>query len=377
MTTADILQVAGTGATAVAAIAAWRATHFAQRSASDARIDQRKRATIEHIRQVQAEQASLRKELGRLDEEFDLEDGRRPNASQLATIWEHTAAGVNHGVFDVEVFNKLSGGAFLAVYRDCVRFIRLIRHQDTGFFDQIEALVDQVLVMRRLSGYRISRVTVDRCRRFGLDRNATRALRKHAGSGLKTYHELELLLIAEGIETEKSVISALTREQLYEVTVVPNPPAAEVLDLLSRSYDVDQTTVSGWLQSRPPTQRVVARKDRQVVACADVAPLDVKVQSGIGWSEAVANAPQGAIPDVSRLGQIIRLAVHPDHQGRDLGRLVLRQAIRTIEVSLQRVAVIGVVDDSGGALQLALSEGGRRFGRVNTEQGDSRAGVVF
>ena len=407
MKAGDLLQVLATLGTALSAYAAFRAASATRRAAEDSFLEQHQNATVQSVQSNRERARQLRLEIGSIR-------GRLPTDRDgdttfhlllnLIELWEHQAAGVNDGVLDVEVFNKMTGGLLLNVYRDYSTWIRSVRRDDPQIYDQLEALVDKLIVMRS-SGYVINRRVIRNFRHDGLTPFEISRLKSLIRENEYSYYELQGSLIEAGMEQEKNRITRLSRQRLgwvrpyeasheqqtvemfarvQESTSGMYPPR----DLLQAVYGRGQDGIRNWLSRGGNTSRFVFVVDdtEKVIGHVEIQSLagDLSAEQERYWHSAFGvhasfNAEQLRERNmtISDLAVIKRLGVDPAWQNRDVGRQLLRRAIHEIEHNLRKVPALVVIDALSEARALYDSEGGRVVGSFNEPTGEHLLSYIF
>lgn len=382
MSAAEITQVAIAVATATAAIAAWRASRFTERSASTERESQRQQATISYLSETREAVAELRKRVGGepLPQDYDRDHALALDTRALLNAWEYAATGINTGVLDLEIFNKMIGGAVVQQYSNCARHVRLARHDDIDFYDQLESLIDKLLVMRRLSVYRLGRLNRRRLRSLALPSRAARVLRRRDTGRDLPYHDLERILIHEGLEKYKTLIAGVCRVPMYQVSAARSLSEDELQGLLDGSPTHeslrlrDESSIARW----QPDLRIVASRDGELAGLVDVAlPEQLprpsrEIVSGLLASESL-------VPSLSASGfaLVIHTSVSDGAERGPLLRIMLRSAVRTAEVSLgRRPAAICAAEDFT-YLEVLEAEGATRLTARSRIDDESLMAFVF
>jgi predicted nucleic acid-binding Zn-ribbon protein len=140
-------------ATALFAIFSFRADHDRRR----------KQATIEQMLDVRneyrdkwdkfrenGEKAISKKEAREIDETPE----RRKQVEDILSLFEHLSTGVNTGVFDLSLLNRLSGQYIINVFERCQGFIEYVREKDkeegktTRYYEEFYHLVNELKTLR-------------------------------------------------------------------------------------------------------------------------------------------------------------------------------------------------------------------------------------
>lgn len=394
---ANVLQVVVAVATAIAAFAAWRATRLTERTSTGALLHARKLSTVEHLSARAERYRELREEIGELGDAIREDQWRC--LLKLMGIWEHTAAGVNSGVFDVEVLNRMTGGNLLGTYQQYARFVRLRRRENPRIYDQLEILVDKLLMIE-VCCYEVTKQSIGQLRELGMDGTVLKGL-KDLGGRTWTYHEFVAELVRRQLEGDKVLIMSCTRK----ATVVIRPyEARDREEAVALFESIQQETEGGY----PPAVRTESVGG--VAAWLDLPPthtrLVLETEAGIGGYVELEN-PEVDPPDaddeykatrhaywkrafqdherfqndptlsLDRLIVIKRLGVHPAHQRRGLGRLLLRHAIQVVQFDYGRVAALVVLSYLQPSIHLYDAEGATRIGTFPGHVGDELTSYVF
>jgi hypothetical protein len=286
--------------------------------------------------------------------------------------WEYIATGVNAGVFDLEVFNKLTGGAVIAHYTTCAPFVRRVRQTDPHLYDQLESLIDKLIVIRTLSEHRLDARSKRRLRRRGIPGSLLAAIfsdpETHSVRPVRhspravSYHELDLALAQAGYDWAKAAIAAETRTPIFEI----------------RWRGPDQTTIGGLQQTvtsarmgEDPVAQVGAFRGGAPVAVASL-HIDRDLDPGLRASLAAASAET---PPESLC--FITLTNHrgTERGTRELSRLLIRNAARYAQVPLGKRPA--VVTDEPVVGELAQDEGATIVASADTVGGATLAVLVF
>lgn len=393
----DAINVFVAVATAIAAIAAWRATRQTEKGTRSSLIHERKLATLDHISDRADRYRALRQEIGPLDAEIS--EKQWAKLLELIGIWEHTAAGVTNGVLDIEVLNKMSGGNLLATYRQYARFIRIRRRENPRIYDQLEVVIDKLLAME-LCSYRVTRRTARQLKTLGVKDEITGRLGV-LGTQSRTYHELLSTLVAERLDTEKTLIMSCSREDTIKMRPAESADDPQILQLFERVYEAtegaypprvrvnDEGGIEEWLALPPQHDRLVAERDGQIVGYVeleDLGRLGALKDGDWGgkrrdyWNRAFADQEsflKDPSLEIEGLMILKRLAVDPALQKQGIGRLLLRHAIHVIQFSHSQVAALVVLATLEPAIKLYESEGATRIGEFRGHAGDALYSFVF
>lgn len=85
-------------------------------------------------------------------EGIDNSDELRLSVNHILGFMEGVATGVNHGAFDIQMVDKLMGGAIILFYRFFVPYIKHYRsfNGSQRFFDQFEHLAERLCAFEKL-----------------------------------------------------------------------------------------------------------------------------------------------------------------------------------------------------------------------------------
>lgn len=396
---ADLVQGFSTAFAGVAAIAAFAAARSTRDAAQETVIEQRKAATLAYVQENRERYRTLRSEIGHLESMPSEDSEAHARLLNLLELWEHQAAGLNDGAFDLEVFNKMTGGYLLNVYRQYSPWIRVIRRDDPAIYDQLETLVDRLILMRA-SGYRVDRRTIRELSRDGLERSDLKRLKKLKRKNEYSYVELQNALIEHRIERFKNRVTKVCRVVIGSIEPYDPRFRAEVVSLfvavqsdthgayppkalIESYYPPGPEGIGLWLDRADGNHRfvLVASGTGQVIAHIELEPLgnDMSEEQRQYWSTAFASQDRFRAEGV-RLDDLVvlkRLGVHPDWQRRDAGRLLLRHAIHEVEFVHRRVPALVVIESLAAARSLYESEGGQVVGSFNEPTGERLISYIF
>jgi len=181
---------------------------------------------------------------------------------------------------------------------------------------------------------------------------------------------------------DDQVVTLFSR--LEEATGGSYPPRA----LLDHYYPPGAEGIAGWLAKGKRNHHFVFVLDESdtVVGHIEVQTIDddLTEEEQAYWLEAFAS--QAKFNDqmidnrpvhLRDLAVIKRLGVHPEWQGRDVGRQLLRRSIHFIEHDLTRVPALVVLNELKNAQALYDSEGAQRIGEFTEATGEPMVSYVF
>jgi GNAT superfamily N-acetyltransferase len=319
-------------------------------------------------------------------------------------IWEHQAAGLNDGAFDLETFNKMTGGLLLRVYRDYASFIRHIRREDPTIYDQLEVLVDKLIVMRS-SGFLIDRKALAGLKQDVLTRAEIARVRKLRSNDEYAFSKLQQALVEIDLDTEKNRITRVTRMKLGRIVALEKSNEGAVVKLfdeiqratkgkyppkklIDSTYGPGIGGIEKWLDRGFESTRFVYILGRNNHVIGHIEIQDLRSISGEDskkyWERVFSesaefnNEKKGDRPlRIDDLAIIKRLGVHPDYTRRQIGRQLLRRAIHVIEEELMQVPALVVLEELSPARRLYESEGARLIGAFREETGEQMLSYIF
>ncbi len=393
----DTLNLAVALATAAAAYAAWRATRLTEQSATASLLHARKVATIDHVSARAETYRRLRARIGSLEDNIADEQWR--DLLVLMGIWEHTAAGVNSGVFDVEVLDKMTGGNLLSTYRDYARFVRRRRRANPRIYDQLELLIDKLLLFQ-LCSYQIDNTSLKRLKQLGVRDDTLQRVKTLVKSPASDYHRFVVTLLRGQMEDDRNLILSCARKRDVDIVAATDADFADVVGLFERIYDVTKGeyppasriqacgSIQTWLELPRYDERFVARSGDSVVGYLELEDLasvpagqheDADEGREAYWTRAFANQRRFREEDLS-LGDVMvlkRLAIHPEYMRRGLGRVLLRYGLQVAQFEHHRVPALVVLSTLAAAIQLYEAEGATRIGEFEGRSGDTLCAYVF
>ena len=405
----DLVQLVGIVSAVAAAAGAWAAflaANATRTAAEESFLEQHQAATLAYVQANRERYRDLRRSVGEPNgsELPDLNSQRGQAFLSLIELWEHQAAGLNDGAFDVEVFNKMAGGYLLTLYREYSPWIRAIRRADPSIYDQLEMLVDKLIVMRA-SGYVLSRRSLKSLQQDGLTRAECRRMKSLIRNSEYTYNDLQRTLMEVGLDTEKNRVTRLTRMVLGHIKPMGSVHEEQVVDLfvrleratdgvyppralLDHYYPAGSAGIEMWLAKGSGNHHFVFVLDEgnTVVGHVEVQQLNDSLteEEQSYWVEAFAaheafreQCVGGQQVRLRNLAVIKRLGVHPDWQGRDIGRQLLRRSIHFVEHDLRKVPALVVLSDLQDAQALYNSEGATKVGEFTEATGESMVSYIF
>ncbi len=399
------LVLAATLGTLGSAFGAFMAATTTKKAAEESFVEARQSATLSYVQSNRERARHLRSQIGLLgDEHPDLESPQGRQLLNLIELWEHQAAGLNDGVFDLEIFNKMTGGLLLSVYRDYAPWIRAIRREDASIYDQLEVLVDKLIVMRS-SGFVVNRKI---CRELAREVLTSREIRRL--STLKrqteyTFSQLQQALLEIGLDVEKNRITRVARQPLGRIKPYAPGDREQTIalfesiqsstggmypprNILEFYYTEGREGISAWLERGSDSSRLVYVLDdtKRIIGHVEVQTISHSLDDEqlAYWIKAFpadgefGSEVRGDRPlRLTDLAIVKRLGVHPDWRGRDIGRQLLRRGIHMIEQDMGQVPALVVLKDLSSAQALYESEGGRVVGRFHEVTGEAMVSYIF
>jgi hypothetical protein len=382
----DTITAIGTAATAlftsIAAWLAWKTVREAMRTTTRGEISSRKVATIHHLSSCREDYLRLPEEIesishqisqtGATDESMKLDKARTNLLLRLFTIWEHISAGINAGVYDIEVFNQMTGSRFLSHYREHAQFVRRRRREEgLKIYDQLDLTIDRLLAMWSAK-HLITGKTLRKLRANFVDPDIRSRLKGLQGILYHNYKELSAALVDQGVEREKNLISAYSRFVCIDIQQCKKDDEKPVVELFAKAqkairnkYNYNWPPVPGenrgeldtWVFKKAQHHRNyvvlyreprlyrplewIHRKMTKALLVGFVAleyieeVLDTDPWSnrlGKDWkSKAFSTDRAREEHELSHIVAIRRLVVDPDFAEMGIGRIALRHAIRTIQ----------------------------------------------
>jgi len=389
-----------TGATVVIALFTYRAAVQARKTVQEAtrtttkhEHSLRKIATIRQLHSCKNDYLNLPEKIksckeklasaklsAKLEELQRLEERLTAGLMRLFTVWEHLAAGINAGVYDIEVFNQMTGSRCLSQYKEHARFVRTRRREESlRIYDQLDTTIDRLLEIHS-DKHLITDKTLRLLKANYVDPDIIRRLKGLKGVLYNNYKELSAVLVDQGLEREKNLIFSFSRyrccsivrcdkehqeevkehqEQVidlfvsvqnsifkkYKLIWPPNVPTGD-RDALRSLLFHKANDISNYIvlynepsNDQPPWWRRPGLPKAQVVGFVALQDLAKEEDThhwnqplGPNWKDkafSTDKARRGR--EVKDLVVIRRFVVHPSFCRMGIGRMLLRHAIRTIQ----------------------------------------------
>jgi len=364
--------------TARAAWQARRAVQEAVRGTTRNEQSSRKMATIRHLNSCSDDYIQVPKKIKSLDRQLSapaiaedkkqtIEERRRTELERLFRIWEHIAAGINAGVYDIEVFNQMTGSRCVGQYTDHSEFVRRRRREESlRIYDQLDIVIDRLLEMR-FSKHLVTDNTLQRLAAHFVDSETIQGVAGLKGIVYHNYKQLSAALAERGVEREKNLVFAFSRQRCFSIVRCEKNREQDVIALFRlvqeknrRDYDYSwppttdtlEQTVFGKkthirnyvvLYREPGDERRagghLGSAKAQVAGFVALQELEKEEdidhwggKLGQDWEKkafSTDGARQGR--GLRDLVVIRRFAVHPSYAKTGLARITLRHAIRTIQ----------------------------------------------
>lgn len=159
--------------------------------------------------------------------------------------------------------------------------------------------------------------------------------------------------------------------------------------ILAFHYGTGEEGIVGWLglgRDRETSRFLFVFKDTEtVIGHIAITPLSGTLDAddlaywreAFPMDEALGSERDGRPLQLSDLAIVKRLGVHPDWQGRGIGRQLFRYAVGWVAHVIGQVAGLVVLEDLLPAQALYESEGGRVVGHFKEATGESMVSYLF